>query len=97
MQLIDSTKKILAAHIDSLKQKYPIAQLALFGSITRNDFDPEKSDVDILVEFNGDIGIEFIDLADELEEILGRKVDLITKKGLKPRHWEYLKTRLYYV
>ncbi len=51
-----------------LEQKYHVESLGLFGSVVRDDFSPSKSDVDILVEFNKPIGIEFIDLADLLEE-----------------------------
>jgi len=82
--------------LPELKTRYPIAELALFGSQTRNDANP-GSDIDLLVSFNGPIGIEFIDLADELEKSLGLPVDLITKESLKERQWEYLKSRLVYV
>jgi len=40
----------------------------------------EESDLDILVEFNRPIGLDFVDLADELENILNLKVDLVFKK-----------------
>ena len=56
--------------------------MAIFGSQASGDTTPE-SDVDILVSFNGKIGIEFIDLADELEQIKERKVDLISMESLK--------------
>ena len=62
--------------------------------MVRNDFDPEKSDVDIMVEFNGEIGWEFFDLKDELEKILGRKVDLVSKLAIKPHYWEYIEKDL---
>jgi uncharacterized protein len=78
--ILAQLRKLLPA----LRNKYPISTLALFGSVARgesNDF----SDVDILVEITGPIGFGFIDLADELSETLGLKVDLISKRGLKPR------------
>jgi hypothetical protein len=62
-------------------------ELAVFGSALRRDF-REDSDVDILVTFAPDarIGlIAFVKMEQELSGILGRKVDLVTKSGLKPR------------
>ena len=79
-----------------LQKRYPIAWMAIFGSYARSE-QTSGSDIDILVDFNKPIGIEFIDLADELEKILNTKVDLVSKGGLKSRHWEYLKHRLTYV
>ncbi|GJM36147.1 MAG: hypothetical protein DHS20C18_51480 [Saprospiraceae bacterium] len=69
--------------IDRLKKgkehlftKYAIKELAIFGSFSRGDFN-KNSDVDILVDFNRNIGIEFIDLAEELEKILHHKVEIL--------------------
>jgi len=61
-----------------------VRRLSLFGSVIRDDFGPE-SDVDVLVELAPEAGIGFIGLGlmeHELEEILGRKVDLVTPGGL---------------
>ncbi len=58
-----------------LAEKYHVNSIGLFGSIVRADFKPE-SDIDIMVDFSQPIGIEFIDLADDLEKLLDRKVDL---------------------
>ena len=88
---------LLSKQLPVLLAKYPIAKLALFGSVVRDDFNPEKSDIDIMVEFNGDIGWEFIDLAEELEQLLGRKVDLVSRGGIKPRYWEHIKDDIRYV
>ncbi len=92
----ETIQATLRKHLPDLKQRYPIAWLALFGSYTRGE-QTAKSDIDILVDFNGPVGIEFVELADELEKILHSKVDLVSKGGLKPRHWDYLKERLAYV
>jgi len=53
-----------------LAEKYHVNSIGLFGSIVRSDFKPE-SDIDIMVEFSQPIGIEFIDLADDLEKLPG--------------------------
>lgn len=92
-QVIQALQEVLPA----LKRKYPIARVALFGSVTRDDFDPEKSDVDIMIEFSDDIGYEFVELANELEQSLGKKIDLVSRAAFKPRHWEYLKNKMRYV
>lgn len=79
-----------------LQLKYPIASLALFGSYSRGEQNPE-SDVDILVEFNGKIGSRFFTLADEIERSLGEQVDLVSKNGIKPKYFERIKSDLIYV
>jgi hypothetical protein len=70
-----------------LCRRWQVAELALFGSVLRDDFDPERSDVDILVQFLPEARIGLFALSrmkDELSEIFGRKVDLVPKGGLKP-------------
>ena len=79
-----------------LADKYHISSIGLFGSILRNDFS-DKSDIDILVDFNKPIGIEFIDLANELEVILKRKVDLVSKEGVKQGYYNQIKSNILYV
>jgi uncharacterized protein len=60
-----------------------IRWLAVFGSALRDDFGPD-SDVDVLVEFDPEHipGYEFITMQDELSQLLGRHVDLLTKNSL---------------
>jgi hypothetical protein len=60
----------------SLAHRYPIRRLTLFGSWARGEAQ-EKSDVDILVDVDPSIGIQFVELAEELEQALGRPVDLV--------------------
>lgn len=79
-----------------LQKKYPIKNIGVFGSVARGDFN-ENSDVDILVEFDKPIGIEFIDLANELESILQQKVDLISRSGIKPKYFQMIEKDLHYV
>lgn len=67
-------------------RRYHVRELALFGSAVRNDF-RDDSDLDILVEFEPDARIGFIAfnaLKRELVELLGREVDLVSKRGLNP-------------
>jgi len=69
-----------------LCRRYHVRELALFGSVLRDDF-REQSDIDVLVEFDADAPVGFIEhfgLQEELSRLLGRDVDLISKRGLKP-------------
>lgn len=79
-----------------LFEKYPIKTLAIFGSFARNE-QTASSDLDLMVEFHSRVGSEFIELADELEDILGIKVDLVSRKGIKERYFERIKEDLIYV
>ncbi len=79
-----------------LKERYPISSMALFGSYARNE-QTDTSDVDIMVEFDGKIGIKFIDLANDLEKALGLKIDLVSKKGIKEQYLNTILSDLIYV
>ena len=58
--------------------------MALFGSVLRPDFRTD-SDVDVLVSFDGPaISARFFGVQFYLEDLLGRSVDLVTDKGLRP-------------
>ncbi|MBT4101186.1 MAG: nucleotidyltransferase [Gemmatimonadetes bacterium] len=67
--------------------------MALFGSYARGD-QTETSDVDILVEVDPSIGLEFVTLADELEDHLGERVELVSHRSLKPRALEHIQLDL---
>ncbi|MHC4871744.1 MAG: nucleotidyltransferase family protein [Planctomycetota bacterium] len=68
-----------------LKSRYNVKELGLFGSFVRGEAS-ESSDCDLLVEFSPAIGMfKFIELEEFLTSVLGVKVDLVSKKALKPR------------
>jgi predicted nucleotidyltransferase len=70
-----------------LEEKYKVKEIGIFGSYVRGE-QTEKSDVDILVEFEGGakIGLlKFVNMENYLSDILGLKVDLVMKSALKPR------------
>jgi predicted nucleotidyltransferase len=96
MLSLETIKNKLVEHKQRLYSRYGLSNIAIFGSYARNQ-QTDKSDVDILVEFNKPIGIDFIDLAEELEQILSIKVDLVSKRGLKERHFKAIEKELYYV
>jgi len=70
--------------------------MAIFGSYSRKE-QKDTSDLDILVEFSDKIGIRFVDLADDLEKIVGFKVDLVSKKGIKEKYLKSIDSDLIYV
>lgn len=74
-----------------LTEQYGIKALYLFGSVARDEAD-EQSDVDLFVEFFEPIGLfDFVALKLQLESILGRPVDLGTKRSLKQEVREMIK------
>ena len=93
LSIIQNKLKQVKPHLIS---KYHNDTLGLFGSIVRSDFSA-KSDIDILVDFKMPIGVEFIDLANELESILNRKVDLVSKSGIKPGYFQSIQSEVIYV
>jgi uncharacterized protein len=84
MKFKNTIEKILKENKPLLHDKYKVEKIGVFGSYARGD-ESAESDVDILVTFYEPVGWEFIDLKDFLEEILDRKVDLVTVKALKPQ------------
>jgi len=69
-------------------QRWQISELAFFGSVLRDDFRPD-SDIDILVTFDPNAQhtlFDRVDMQDELEVIFGRKVDLVSRRGIERSH-----------
>src|SRR5947208_7679107 len=76
-------------------RKWGIRKLSFFGSVTRDDFDPQRSDVDVLVEYHNPKRVTFFDLSraeQELATIFGRKVDLAD--NIREVLWPYVKDDL---
>ncbi len=96
MKSLNDLKNVLTQNKQKLFSEYPIKSLAIFGSYARKEQKPD-SDVDLMVEFNGKIGIRFIDLAEEIESIAGIKVDLVSKNGIKEKYMNLIKSDLIYV
>jgi predicted nucleotidyltransferase len=80
----DEALKLLRAHKATLVERFGVTALALFGSTAR-DQAADGSDIDILVRFDGPatskryFGVQFY-----IEDLLGRPVDLVTDKALRP-------------
>lgn len=77
----------------SLQRRYSISELALFGSVARGEH-ADTSDIDILVDFNGTIGMGFFKLANELEDEFQAQVDVVSRKGIKPHYLPYIESSL---
>ncbi len=91
-QILDT----LRTHRASLTQRYGIRTIAVFGSYVREEQTPQ-SDVDVLVEFERPLGLAFVDLADELESMLGMRVDLVSRGALNQRGYDSIAPDLRYV
>lgn len=80
---------LVARNLDRIRaacKRHGVSFLELVGSATRDDFDPARSDVDVLVDFpDGASGLfsAFMGLREELAEILGRPVDVIAVRGVR--------------
>ena len=98
MKTLEEIKRILREHKEELKRKFGVKEIGIFGSYVRNE-QTEVSDIDILVDFEKPIGWEIVDLKEYLEEILGIRVDIVTKGGVvrKPLLWKYIKEEVVYV
>ncbi len=84
--------RILRENLIEMKEKYGIKKIGIFGSAVRGDMD-EESDIDIIVEFSPDrISYKtFGGLANFLEKILNRKVDILTTTGLQHIRYKTVK------
>lgn len=69
--------QILRQHLPDLRTRYGVRRIALYGSFARGEGKP-SSDIDLLVELAQPLGLQFIALANEVESLLGRKVDIAT-------------------
>jgi uncharacterized protein len=84
------TLKLLQEHKPHLATQFGVTRLSLFGSAARDEAGP-RSDVDILVDFDGPatskryFGVQFY-----LEDLLGCPVDLVTEKALRPELRPYI-------
>jgi len=86
---------IIAEHLESIRalcREFGVARLEVFGSVCTPDFDPERSDVDFLVEYPTDYDFgpwatRFLALQEALANLLGRKVDLIFSRAVRKKYF----------
>jgi len=77
-QVVESLRLRLAY----LAEEFGVRRIGLFGSFAKG-LSTDKSDVDLIIEFDSPIGLRFMELGDYLEEVLGRRVDILTPVGLQ--------------
>ncbi|HEC69513.1 MAG TPA: nucleotidyltransferase [Candidatus Omnitrophica bacterium] len=98
MLRFEEIKKVLGKYKGELKEKFHIKEIGIFGSYVRGE-GAEKSDIDILVEFekgNKDF-FNYIKLKYYLKELLGKEVDIVIKEAVKPRLKEKIFSEVRYV
>jgi predicted nucleotidyltransferase len=84
-KMLEKIGKIVKEKRVILTEQFKVKEIGIFGSIVRGE-DEATSDVDVLVEFKEPIGLfKFLELEEYLSDLIGRKVDLVSKKALKPR------------
>ena len=84
MQTAYKIIEIIKKHRESLKEEYGVKEIGIFGSYVRGE-QRDVSDVDILVELEKPIGfVKFLKLEKRISDLLGVRVELVTKKALKP-------------
>jgi predicted nucleotidyltransferase len=86
----------LAKNKPELQRQFKVSKLALFGSFARGEQGPE-SNVDILVEVDPSIGLEFVTLAERFENILGTTVDLVSSRAVNSKAMKFIEPELIYV
>jgi predicted nucleotidyltransferase len=79
-----------------LKREYSVKEIGLFGSFA-SDSARDDSDIDLLIELEKPIGWKFFSLEIYLEQIFGRKIDLVTKNALRDRLKEDILNKVNYV
>lgn len=89
--------------VDKLKQlkpelvkKYPVTGIGVLGSYARCEATPD-SDIDIAVDIEGTMGLNFVAMANEIEALFGIKTDVIPKRSVKPEYLPYIEKDIIYV
>lgn len=96
MQSKEEIIRRLTACKKKLSAPYKIVKMALFGSYARGD-QTEQSDVDVLVEVDPSIGLEFVSLAEKIEKEIGLPTDVVSIRAIKPRYQKSIEAELIYV
>jgi predicted nucleotidyltransferase len=87
---------LLSQNKSDLETRFKVRRLALFGSYARGD-QRSDSDVDILVDIDPSVGLEFVTLAEQIEQLLGLPVELVSRRAIKPNKLKYIEQDLIYV
>ena len=96
MRSVEDIRQTLAMRKAELARRFHVKNLAVFGSYARDE-QKAGSDIDLLVEFDAPVGVEFIDLANFLEDLLHARRDLVSRHGIKPKYFRTIENDLNYV
>lgn len=84
MKTFKEIKETLQKHKEEFKKEYGLKEVGIFGSYVRGEQN-EESDIDILIELEKPIGfVKFMRLENAMSRLLGVRVEMVTKKALKP-------------
>jgi predicted nucleotidyltransferase len=92
----DQIIEALAKDKPELQRRFKVSRLALFGSYARGE-QRVDSDVDILVEVEPSIGLDFVTLAERIEKLLGTSVDLVSIRAVTDKAMKFIEPELIYV
>jgi len=93
----NETLKLLKDHKAEIQKRFDVTELALFGSTSRDSAGP-KSDIDILVVFDGPAtSSRYFGLQFYLEDLFGKPIDLVTDKALRPELRPYVEQEAIHV
>ena len=87
---------LLVQNKSEFENRFKVRRLALFGSYARGD-QRSDSDVDILVDIDPSVGLEFVTLAEQIEQLLGLPVELVSRRAIKPNKLKFIEQDLIYV
>lgn len=96
MQAAESIKDILSKNKPYLVSKYSLSSIGVFGAVLQDDFSGGMA-VEIIVDFKKPIGIEIVDLGDELETLIHHKVDLVTRNGIEKSYYNLFRKEIRYI
>ena len=83
--MLETIMKRLRAYKPELQRKHPISRLGVFGSCARGEA-TEYNDIDVAVEFKGPMGLNFVAMANEIEDLFRIKVDVVPMRAIKPSY-----------
>lgn len=96
MYTLESIIEKLREYKPELQRKYPVSRLGIFGSYARGEATNE-SDIDIAVEISETMGLNFIAMANEIEELFGVKTDVVPIRSVKQKYLVHIERDIVYV
>ncbi len=82
MSYLDEVIGKIKSQYPYLSSEFGIKRIGVFGSVAKKA-DRDQSDIDLVVEFDRPIGLKFMSLAEYMEKLFGRKVDILAKDGIR--------------